>query len=97
MVYARGVIVLFIYIVSLSPNKMEKEGKKKIILTLSRALIGSLIWRGGFLPLKEINKFSQPFEKQINTILILVVIILIIASIIPSISMTSFKGLKASS
>jgi NADH:ubiquinone oxidoreductase subunit 6 (subunit J) len=96
IVYVRGVMVLFIYIVSLSP--MEKNALKK---TKTKILIATTVMLMAFRiapqnSLKNMSKFIHTFEKTISIIVIRLVMLVIIRVVIPSTSITHHKGLKTS-
>lgn len=95
IVYVRGVIVLFIYVTSLSPYDRAKIKKniKPIILTVPIILIVAEIRLGASnLP----NHIINTFLVRVRLIRSVALILRLMATTVPKIAMNLNKGLKAS-
>lgn len=88
-------MVLFMYVVSLSPIKIDKKNKRVAVTTIMILLI-SFLCVPNSISTKEEKRFYHRFEKNIRTLATVIIIIVIIGSIIPRASIVSFKGLKTS-
>lgn len=93
LVYVRGVIVLFIYIASLSPYEKVKSkiGRGAIVIV---AIISATIELGANKKI-NLNIFENRLRKT-GVNLTLIMILRIIARIVPKILMNFNKGIKSS-
>lgn len=93
LVYVRGVIVLFIYIASLSPYEKVKSkiGKGAIVIVV---IISATIELGANKKI-NLNIFENRLRKT-GVNLTLIMILRIIARIVPKILMNFNKGIKSS-
>lgn len=93
LVYVRGVIVLFIYIASLSPYEKVKSkiGKGAIVIVV---IISATIELGANKKI-NVNIFENRLRKT-GVNLTLIMILRIIARIVPKILMNFNKGIKSS-
>lgn len=92
LIYIRGVIVLFIFVVSIAPNEktLLKEKNKKIVLVLI-VLVSSF----KLACTSENLKINSSIEQRITLIVIIAVIILFIAYLPPKVIRSFYKGMKS--
>lgn len=94
LVYVRGVIVLFIYVTSLSPYEKSKRKTKLWVITV---LIISIITLEVKQERKRIwNTFENRFISELRVTSTVALILRVIATIVPKIIININKGMKSS-
>lgn len=93
IVYIRGIIVLFIFVVSLAPNEktnLKPNDKKKIIMWISTIFLASKT----SISLENI-KINSSIQTRTTLMIIVVFLIFIIAYLPPKIVNAIYKGIKS--
>lgn len=96
MVYIRGIIVLFIYVVSISPNEKNKiKNNGPTIITVMSLLI---IFNTSQVLMTKSNSIKIESSYVINNFFIVIIVLLIsISSLIPpKVIIKTYRGIKSS-
>lgn len=94
LIYIRGVIVLFIFIISLTPNEKNSTKKWTKITIFITVIVLNLL---AIKTMEKIEfKINSSYKNRLTIIIIIVIIILISAYVPPKIMLMLFKGIKSS-
>lgn len=94
LIYIRGIIVLFIFVVSLAPNEKGLSKKRRSKKTFITVFIITIILTNKIC--SERTKTNSAMEWRISLILILIAILIVIAYLPPKTMNSFYKGMKSS-